>query len=275
MASQISRKPGKFHLLVKPAPGLPSGGAKQIDFGHIPGSIDHMKQTFICAAIVSFGLSQFLCAEEKSAHTLSEWKLGSTLFGEDVSEKDMEGKVVVIEHWGVNCPPCIALLPHLAKMDKRYRDDGLLIIGAESQNHSKDQIAPLVKKNSIEYTITSGANGPIDFSGIPRAFVFDVQGQLIFNGNPQEADFEKSIKKALKDVGETEEASVASSQNLFETKSWTNAEGKEIKAAVSEASETEVTFLMFAGKVVKYPLEKLSEESRKEITEARLAKSAE
>jgi len=98
---------------------------------------------------------------------------------------------------------------------------------------------------------------------------------LIFNGNPQDEDFERSIKKALREVGDTEVESVATSQNLFETKSWTNAEGNELKAAVREATETEVTFLMFGGKVVKYPLAKLSGESRKEITEARLAKESE
>lgn len=228
---------------------------------------------------LAFGISSLATAAEESKHKLSEWSLGETLFGEKISESDMKGKVVVIEHWGVKCPPCIALLPDLAKMDKRYRDDGLILIGAESQNHTKDQIEPLVKKNKIGYTITSGANGPINFSGIPRAFVFDVQGQLVFNGNPHDEGFERSIKKALKDVGEVEEtadeSSVAPSANFIEMKSWTNAEGNQIKAAVREANDTEVTFVMFAGKIVKYPLEKLSEESREEIKAALAAKAKE
>lgn len=233
-------------------------------------------KTIICRLFtLSFGLASLIEAAEKSDHKLSEWSLGETLFGEKVTKNEMEGKVVVIEHWGVRCPPCIALLPHLAAMDKRQRDKGLLIIGAESQNHSKADIEPLVKKNNIEYTITSGANGPIDVSGIPHAFVFDVEGNLIFSGNPQDEDFEKSIKKALKDVGETEADAVASSANLFETRTWTNSEGKELKAAVREATESEVTFIMFAGKVVKYPLDQLSDESQKEIKDALAAKKAE
>ena len=232
-----------------------------------------MKTTFSCLYALGFGLASLMGAEEQSEHKLSEWSLGETLFGEKVSKDNMKGKVVVIEHWGVRCPPCLALLPHLADMDKRNRDKGLLIIGAESQNSSKADIEALVNKNKIEYTITEGANGPIDFDGIPRAFVFDVEGKLIFNGNPQAEDFERSIKKALKDVGATESA--VTSGNLFETRSWTNSEGKEISAAVREATETEVTFVMFAGKIVKYPLDKLSEESRKEITDALAAKKTE
>lgn len=225
-----------------------------------------MKKAFLALAVLGTVGSSFA---EEAEHELSEWSLGPVLFGEKISKSDMKGKVVVIEHWGVRCPPCIAILPELAKLDKRYRDDGLLMIGAESQGHSKDQIAPLVDDNKIEYTITSGASGPIQFNGIPRAFVFDVEGQLIFNGNPHEGDFVRSIKKALKDVeDEGEVGSGLSSGNLFETRSWTNAEGRSIKAAVRTATETEVTFVMFGGKVVKYPLEKLSEESQKEIKDA-------
>lgn len=236
-----------------------------------------MKMNISCILALGFGFATVAGAKEKSEHKLSEWSLGETLFGEKVSKGDMKGKVVVIEHWGVRCPPCIAILPHLAKMDKRHREDGLLIIGAESQGHSKADIEPLVKKNDIEYTITSGADGPIDFSGIPRAFVFDVEGNLIFNGNPHEEDFEKSIKKALKDVSESEaEPEIAATpSNLIEMKAWTNSEGKELKAAVREASDSEVTFLMFGGKVVKYPIDKLSEESQKEIKDALTAKTTE
>jgi thiol-disulfide isomerase/thioredoxin len=234
-----------------------------------------MNMKICCLFVLGFGLASLMGADEKSDHKLSEWSLGETLFGEKVTKSDMKGQVVVIEHWGVRCPPCLALLPHLAALDKRNRDKGLLIIGAESQNHSKADIEPLVKKNKIEYTVTAGANGPIDFNGIPHAFVFDVEGMLIFNGHPGDEDFERSIKKALKDVGETEPDKVASSANLFETKTWTNSEGMELKAAVREATDTEVTFIMFAGKIVKYPLNKLSVESQKEITDALAAKKAE
>lgn len=226
-----------------------------------------MKKGICSALVLGFGVASLAFAADEAEHELSEWTLGPALFGEKISKGDMKGKVVIIEHWGVNCPPCIALLPELAKLDKRYRDDGLLLIGAESQGHTKDQIAPLVDDNKIEYPITAGARGPISFNGIPRAFVFDVEGQLIFNGNPHEDDFERTIKKALKDVEEENNDSAITSGNLFETRSWTNSEGNSIKAAVRDATDTEVTFVMFGGKVVKYPLAKLSEESRKEIEE--------
>lgn len=35
-------------------------------------------------------------------HNLSEWTLGEHLFGDEVEMKNLEGRVVVLEVWGVN-----------------------------------------------------------------------------------------------------------------------------------------------------------------------------
>lgn len=208
-------------------------------------------------------------------HKVSDWKIGKALFGDKVSKADMKDKVVVIENWGVHCPPCVAALPHLAELDKKHREQGLIIIGAESQGSSKDEIKPLIEKAGVEYTITDGAEGPVEVTGIPRAFVFDRSGMLVFDGNPNAKTFEEAVTKALGEgaPAPTEAAKPADTAPLIATRAWTNADGKEIRAAVKSADATTVTFLMDGGKEVKYPLAKLSEESRKAIAEA--AKSEE
>ncbi len=219
----------------------------------------------IPAIIALFAAVPVSGEDTPSKHKLSDWRIGPVLFGEEPTKKAMRGKVVVIENWGVRCPPCIAMLPHLADLDKRYRDKGLLIIGAESQGHSKQEIEPLLKRANVNYTITSGANGPIPVSGIPRAFVFNVEGDLVFSGHPGNEEFDRSIKKALRDVAAKDEKPAAPAGPLIETTTWTNSEGKEIRAAVKSADSKEAVFVMVGGKVVKYPLEKLSAESRGKI----------
>ena len=221
---------------------------------------------------IAFGLAAFSQGAEKSNHKISEWKLGKVLSGTKVTNDDMIGKVVVIDYWGAICPRCLALVPDLVKLDELHRENGLLIIGAESQGHPEGKILAVVKKHKIGYTITTGASGPIELTGIPHAFVFDVEGKLVFSGNPNEGKFDRTIKKALEDVVKKEEGETAVTANLFETRMWTNADGNQLKAAVKDASEENVTFLMFDGKVVTYPMVKLSDESRKLITEALTAK---
>src|SRR5262245_4676012 len=117
------------------------------------------------AVLTAMVLPASLAAEKKAK--FSDWNLGKVVFGEKVGKKDVKGKVVVLEYWGVNCPPCIASLPHLAEMDREHRDEGLVIIGAESQMSTKDQMKPLLEKAKVDYTIVEGAEGPIEVTGIP------------------------------------------------------------------------------------------------------------
>lgn len=222
------------------------------------------------AFVVALGLGTI--AAKDDTHEFSDWDLGAVVFGEKVSRKDTKGKVVVLEYWGVNCPPCIASLPHLAKMDKKFRDDGLIIIGAESQGSSAEQMEPLLKKAKVEYTIVEGARGPVQVSGIPRVFVFDSEGAMVFDGRPSGGDFEDAVKDALKGAEPAEEEKSASkfklASNLIEQSSWTNTEGQTIRAAVKKADESTVTFVMTNGKIVDYALEKLSAESQEIIDQA-------
>jgi thiol-disulfide isomerase/thioredoxin len=152
------------------------------------------------ASLISGMLTSLLLAVPAFAqkqHKLSDWKIGRVLFGEKLSEADMKDKVVVVENWGVYCPPCVAALPHLAALEKKHREQGLIIIGAESQDSSKGEIKPLIEKAGVEYIITDGAEGPIEVNGIPHAFVFDRSGMLVFNGNPNGRGFEEAVTKAL------------------------------------------------------------------------------
>lgn len=129
---------------------------------------------------------------------LSDFKIGEVVSGDPVNLANTGGKAVVIEAWGVRCGPCIASLPHIEKLAKRNKAD-TIFIGAESQNSSDTEIKEVVKKNRLSYTITKGGvNGPVNFSGIPHAFVFDTTGKLIFHGHPSDRDFEKAIRNAGK-----------------------------------------------------------------------------
>jgi len=48
--------------------------------------------------------------------------------GKAVRLSDLKGKVVLLDFWGVWCPPCWRMLPSLNEMNQRYRDKGLKIV---------------------------------------------------------------------------------------------------------------------------------------------------
>ncbi|MEP4078065.1 TlpA family protein disulfide reductase [Haloferula sp.] len=160
----------------------------------------------ICLPIL-FGLlalPAFADKDDKKADvpdvSLDQVRWGEVVNDVEFDEGSLEGKVVVVEHWGVKCPPCIASLPDLAKMSKRYAKKGLVVVGLERQGSSKEEILDVIKKPRVKYAIMSGGNVPVKSNGIPHAAVFDHTGKLVWHGNPHDDEFEDSVKDALKAI---------------------------------------------------------------------------
>ena len=101
---------------------------------------------------------------------------------------------------GVQCPPCIASLPKLQALSEKHKDK-VLFFGAECQGHDKKAIQAVTKKAGVTFAIASGLEKcPIQFNGIPRTFVFDAAGKLIFDGNPHSQGFAEAVEKAASGV---------------------------------------------------------------------------
>lgn len=148
-----------------------------------------------CGALVAADTKT--AAASTASHNLSQFKLGDFITGPQTSLADASGKAVLIEAWGVHCGPCIASLPHINAIAKREKGK-MLVFGAHSQNASDEEVKQVVKKNQLAYTITKGVNGPVQFSGIPHAFVFDTTGALIFHGHPMDKEFDNAVRKATR-----------------------------------------------------------------------------
>jgi len=70
---------------------------------------------------------------------------------------DIEGikdKVVFLEFFGHNCPPCLASIPHLINLQKKYKDK-LAVIAIEVQGYTTDQLREFAKRKGMNYTVVS------------------------------------------------------------------------------------------------------------------------
>ncbi len=122
-------------------------------------------------------------------HTLNDFKLGSFIVGNEAKLNDLKGKVVVIEFWGVQCPPCLAKMPHLVTLDQKYSDRGLRLIGAEMQRSSTSRIQSALKRSGATFPIVQGCKNPIGVNSLPHMAIFNVDGKLVYSGYPKpEAD---------------------------------------------------------------------------------------
>jgi thiol-disulfide isomerase/thioredoxin len=162
-----------------------------------------MKKYCSIAAIVLAPF--FLQAKEKEAAAVPDVSIDKVNFGQVVNDaefdaKALEGKVVVIEAWGVNCPPCIASLPDMQRLSRSGEKKGLVVLGFECQNSSKKAILEVLKDARVKYPVMSGASLPLQFRGIPHVAVFGADGKLTWHGNPHDNAFKSAVKDALKAV---------------------------------------------------------------------------
>ena len=72
----------------------------------------------------------------------------TTVEGKTITNKDLAGKVVIVNFWATWCAPCRAEIPDLVKLQTQYKDQ-LIIIGVLSE----DEPGPHVSRFAADYKI--------------------------------------------------------------------------------------------------------------------------
>ncbi len=173
-------------------------------------------------------------------------------------------------------------MPHLVQMDKKYSKKGMVLVAPEVQGSTPESIKEMAEERKLKYTITKSISGPSLSRGIPHMAVFDTKGKLVFTGHPMDKDAEKAIKTALKDASAEDESSSGGSifdkpkakTALISERTWTNSEGKSIKATLLSLDADTGHFKFPNGKKFDYDITKLSDDDQSVIKEA-VAASAE
>jgi thiol-disulfide isomerase/thioredoxin len=137
------------------------------------------------------------------------WHL-QDLAGQPVSSDQFKGKVVVLDFWATWCKPCTREIPGLVELQKKYADDGLVVICVALDEPGKSALkAPAVvqryvTKYLVSYPIVLGDDKvQADFGGldaIPTTFIINRDGVIRDKkvGALPAAQFERRILKVLK-----------------------------------------------------------------------------
>ncbi len=112
--------------------------------------------------------------------------------------------VTVVEFWATWCGPCVESIPHLTELQKRFGPRGLAIVGISDEGPST--VREFVEKmgQKMDYSVAVDPTGDTRSaymdtygqSGIPRAFIVDRHGRIVWIGHPQ-SELEKTLEEIL------------------------------------------------------------------------------
>jgi thiol-disulfide isomerase/thioredoxin len=127
--------------------------------------------------------------------------------GEPLSLEAGRGrKVFVVEFWATWCAPCVYSIPHLTNLQRKYRADGLVVVGISDESPMVAQPYVDEKGDTMDYHVAvdrGDKTKPMYFdgfgleSGIPEAFLIDHNGRIAWHGHPMNPFMDIMIQRLL------------------------------------------------------------------------------
>ena len=121
---------------------------------------------------------------------------------------EYKGKVLILDFYATWCTPCRDSVPHLIGLQKKYENQGLIVVGLNVGGPGDEQEVPkFAKEFGIQYTLAMPDDELVSFlladsDGIPQTFIFDRQGQLVERligfGPSSGAVIDRAVESALK-----------------------------------------------------------------------------
>jgi thiol-disulfide isomerase/thioredoxin len=183
-------------------------------------------------------------AQDKPNPKLGKMDLGSFVTGPDISGRDLRGRVVVVEYWGITCGPCIAAIPHTTELAEDYGHEKLVIIANQSWSASDKQCKEVWEKHAKSNFVAVRNGGKLaGYSppSVPRAVVFDHTGKFLWEGHPGSMDavIERAVKNVpdKKDESGEEEAQKKQAESPKPAPIVTDVEAKYFEREIAQINE--------------------------------------
>jgi len=140
---------------------------------------------------------------------INDNKINITLDKTGIKFTNSPNKIILLDFWGLYCPPCIMTIPHLIELQDTYKDK-LEVIGIQVQDRlSTNQMKKFIQKFGINYKIVDSdkTNGFINIisnitnwqGSIPFMLLIDTNGKIrtLYKGLVSKRELSMDIRKII------------------------------------------------------------------------------
>ena len=120
-------------------------------------------------------------------------------YGKALKVKDLKGKVILLEYWGLKWPPCLGGLPHLQVLQDKFKNsDKFIVITSHAATYNKKAIDGILKKSKATFTNYQQLmlKKALPEDGLPHVVLFDKNGKVVEKGEKIQA-LEQKIEKLI------------------------------------------------------------------------------
>ncbi len=128
------------------------------------------------------------------------------VLGQQQALKQWQGKIILVNFWATWCPPCREEMPELSKIQDKFRDQGVIVLGISTDDLEKTK--NFINNSPVSYPILAADMDGMDLSQIlgnnrgilPYSVLIDQHGSVIkvFQGRIDQALVEQTIQAILK-----------------------------------------------------------------------------
>jgi thiol-disulfide isomerase/thioredoxin len=127
-----------------------------------------------------------------------------TMTGEKINPKDLVGKILVVNFWYLNCPPCVAEIPELNKLAGEYKNDSSVVFIAVALDQ-KAALKEFLKTHPFAYKVIDDGRyitSQYNINAYPTNVVVGTDGLVYFHSSGYSLSSVQWIGKSLKELKE-------------------------------------------------------------------------
>ena len=103
------------------------------------------------------------------------------LDGSVLARQDLTGKIVMLDFWATWCPPCVAAMPHIKKLNQDFKDQDFVLISINTEPNNMSEVKEFIAAQALDFPVFVD-NGQVQthyrIETFPTVLIYDHKGML-------------------------------------------------------------------------------------------------